>query len=269
MKTSSSPSLLVEANQLITKNLLDLINGEILALRIYPFVSVEQCMHWQQKIEHSRQLSRYSNAQDVPVNRIGMTLFETENKPGKIDTYLSEGQKTLPLMRQLFGANNPLQLLFTGLKKSWQNGVQIAQLNGQTMNPGIIRSFEACGSGGLPPHVDSLLKDLPDTTAFDQLECQIAANLYFSLPEDGGELEVWDFEPCVEKLAELYNGNYDFLDTSKIPKQPERLQPKIGELILFRSNCVHAVRASKGGMRSAASCFIGYCGIENPLIVWA
>ena len=64
-------------------------------------------------------------------------------------------------------------------------------------------------------------------------------------------------------------GDYDFIDTNKLPVKPQRLAPRTGELILFRSNCVHSVKAGEGGNRSAASCFIGYYGTDKPLTVWA
>ena len=164
-------------------NLLDLITGKILALRIYPFVSFETCLEWQTKIEKSKLLDRYSNALDVPVNRIGMTLFEADNDSEKLKLYLEEAKKTLPLMERIFGKDNPIQALFSGLALAWESGLAISKLEGRAMNPGIIRSFES--KGGLPAHVDSLLKDLPDNPEFCSLKGQLAANLYFSVPLKG------------------------------------------------------------------------------------
>ena len=269
MAIASSNSRIIQSKQISKQGLLDLISGEILALKIYPFVEKKQCLEWQDQINASRQLCRYSNAQDVPVNRIGMTLFETENDIDKIKIYLQEGQRTLSRMEALFGQTNPLQTLYKGLNEAWGASLTISQLYGKNMNPGIIRSFECNRKGGLPAHVDSLLKDLPNTTAFAGLQCQLAANLYFDVPPKGGELQIWDFEPDSEDLEALFNGTYDFIDTSRIRVQPHSLKPRVGELILFRSTCVHAVKASQGGSRSTASCFVGYYGKEQPLTVWA
>ena len=251
------------------QDLLSLINGEILALRIHPFASTELCQKWHEDLTKHGQLSRYSNALDVPVNRIGMTLFETENKSEKIAKYLDESPNTINSLEKIFGPNHPLDQILTNLNKSWLQGCVVQKLNNKPMNPGIIRSFEASSNGGLPPHVDSLLKDLPDSKEFDNIKCQLAANLYFNLADSGGELKVWNFEPNHQELDQLYTGSYDFIDTEKIPVQENKLKPSCGELIIFRSSCVHAVSRSYGGMRSAASCFIGFYGENSPLTVWA
>jgi len=260
---------IIEQPNLTQQDLLTLFTGEILALRIYPFQRVTTCQKWQQDLKSKGTLSRYSNATDVPVNRIGMTLFETENKTEKISQYLKDAANTRPVLRKIFGNINPLERIIRGLKQSWSLGCNIQQYNQEPMNPGIIRSFEASNNGGLPPHVDSLLKDLPHSEAFGDLQCQLAANLYFEVAQKGGELELWDYEPQLDELATLYTGSYDFIDTNKIPVAPEKIEPRCGELILFRSSCIHSVKSSEGGIRSAASCFIGFYGEKKPLTIWA
>lgn len=266
MIITSNPTKIGQLNK---ENLLDLISGKILALRIYPFVSTKTCLEWQTQIAESKFMDRYSNALDVPVNRIGMTLFETGNDPEKLELYLKKAKEILPLMERIFGKINPVRTLLSGLDLAWESGVAISQLHGQTMNPGIIRSFESDKKGGLPAHIDSLLKDLPDSDEFLDIQAQLAANLYFSVPLEGGELELWDFSPNVDELEYLFMGDYDFIDTDKLPVSPQKICPRVGELILFRSNCVHSVKAGEGGIRSAASCFIGYYGAHQPLTVWA
>jgi len=264
MKTSIKTTARLEQRDLIS-----LIKGDILALRIFPFAKLRDCQLWQVKLRNNAQLKRYSNAPDVPVNRIGMTLFETENRKEKIEQYLSVGQSLRRKVRNIFGKHNPLDHLIENLNSSWIQGCHVQTYNSRTMNPGIIRSFESSLSGGLPPHVDSLIKDLPDTSEFETMQCQLAANLYFEVFEKGGELELWNYAPDASALEDLYTEEYDFIDTNRIPTRSQKLTPRQGELILFRSNCVHAVKGSNGGNRSAASCFIGYYGQNNALSVWA
>lgn len=257
------------SKHLSQEDLIELLNNEILALRIYPFESEATCRKWKDDLKMKSKLSRYSNALDVPVNRIGMTLFETENKPEKIEEYLKEGQRTIASIRAIFGAMNPLDQLINKLSMSWPPGCGIQKFSKQAMNPGIIRTFEPSPNGGLPPHVDSLLKDLPDCNDFDDMQCQLAANLYFDVCEKGGELKLWNFAPDPVQLKSMYSGSYDFIDVAKIPVSSQTLKPRIGELILFRSNCIHAVTKSETDDRSAASCFIGYYSTERPLMIWA
>ena len=256
-------------SKLLRNDILDLLHGDILALRIYPFESEAHCKKWQECLNSNDVLKRYSNAPDVPVNRIGMTLFETENKPEKISQYLEKGQQTQSFIREIFGKRNPLDELIEKVGICWEMGCEIQKIAQQPMNPGIIRSFEASLHGGLPPHIDSLLKDLPDSDEFKDMQCQLAANLYFEVSDSGGELELWNYAPNSMELEMLFTGDYDFIDRIKIPVLPQKLKPKQGELILFRSNCIHSVTQSEGGMRSAASCFIGFYNRKRALTVWA
>lgn len=262
-------SRIKSVSQLHQNDINQLVQDELIALRVHPIASHECCKQWQADLLSKGNLSRYSNATNVEVNRIGMTLFETENKPDKVDQYLKEGQRTLEAVESIFGSDNPLQLIWNSLSSSWPKGSEVQFYKQQSMNPGIIRSFESSETGGLPPHIDSLLKDLPDSNEFDELQAQLAANLYFELSEEGGELELWDFKPDPDSLETLYTGDYDFIDTNKIPVKPHILKPRLGELIIFLSSCVHSVKRSLNGRRSAASCFIGYYGENKPLTVWA
>ena len=250
-------------------DLIDLISEKILALRIYPFSTKDHCLSWQHSLNHSKVQQRYSNALDVPVKRIGMTLFETENKSDKLQQYLKEGQDTRKNIQHIFGEENPLDQLINTLASSWQGGCEIQQFKNKKMNPGIIRSFEASPNGGLPPHIDSLFKDLPEINSFNNMKCQLAANLYFGVSEKGGDLDIWNYAPQQSELKNLYTGSYDFIDPLKIPVNAQKIRPRLGELIIFRSNCIHSVSTNMKGNRSAASCFIGYYDVRHPLTVWA
>ncbi len=251
-------------------DLLNLLSKEELVLSIYPFVEKTICKKWSDLLENSESLERYSNATDVSLNRIGMTLFETECDEDKVNLYLDLASKTFELVENILGpGQNPIHYFHNVLNEVWPKGCLIESLEGRKMNPGIIRSFEADINGGLPPHVDMLAKDLPNSNAFNNMKAQLAVNLYLGIPDYGGELEIWDFEPTYEEIKSLYTGNYDFIDRKQLPGEPICIKPKAGELILFRSSCVHAVTGSSGGMRTAASCFIGFYGEDQPLTVWA
>ncbi len=257
------------ARSLEQSDILDLISEKILALRIFPFSKKDHCLNWQEALKQSTVQKRYSNALDVPVKRIGMTLFETENKSEKLKQYLMEGRNTRDTIQQIFGKVNPLDQLIEKLSSCWQGGCKIQELFNEKMNPGIIRSFEESANGGLPPHIDSLFKDLPENNSFNHMQCQLAANLYFGVSEKGGNLDIWNYAPKASELEGLYSGSYDFIDPIKIPTQSQTIKPRLGELIIFRSNCIHAVSSNSVGNRSAASCFIGYYDTSKPLTVWA
>ena len=263
-------SRLVRRSALYSQDLHDLINRQILVLIVSPFTHLDRCIKWHNQLKTSTDLCRYSNAKDIKVNRIGMTLFETERDPLKLKQYFEQANRVFPLIEKLLGeGENPLKCIHDSINLAWDWGCQVETYKGKKMVPGIIRSFEADDSGGLPPHIDTIQKDLDGEKEFDLLMSQIAVNLYLHTPNSGGELEVWDFEPNLSELEALYTGEYDFIDREKIPCKPIRIKPQTGDLILFRSACIHSVRPISEGIRTAASCFIGYYGGRNPLTVWA
>ena len=54
-----------------------------------------------------------------------------------------------------------------------------------------------------------------------------------------------------------------------LPPPDAVVAPRVGDLILFNSNRIHAVRACRGGPRVTVSCFIGYRGEGRPLGYWS
>lgn len=267
MKTKTH---LVECSDLNTARLTDLIDGHILALSIYPFFTIDACKSYLSKLRNNKELKHYSMAQDVDVRRIGMTLFETQNDPLLLKVYFDDGQHTYNRLDELFYPQiNPLRYFHESLAKHWPGGGQVGAIGQQKMNPGIIRQFKANADEGLPPHQDKMIKDQSHCSESKELKTQLAANLYLEVPEEGGELEIWDLSFSKEEEVNYYVGQYDFLDRKKIPQPTLRIKPRQGELILFRSDNVHAVRASKKSARTTVSSFIGYYGLDRALRFWA
>jgi len=258
----STPTLQLEG-------LLLLLQGGILAYRIPGFLPSGLCQYWQKPLQQSKAFTSYTNAPDVPVHRVGMTLFEAANRPELLAEYFQVGQNTFAAIESLFDGGNPLRVLQHQLQNIWPAGGERQTWQNREMSPGIIRSFKANPTGGLPPHVDTLLKDLPSSKAAATIERQLAANLYLEKPDAGGELHIWDFEPTPYQQRLLLKGHYDFFDERKLPGRPLIIKPQVGELILFRSSCVHAVAPIKQGRRTTTSCFVGYYGQANPLRFWA
>ena len=251
-------------------SVMDLIDGKYLAIRVPNFLPVEHCDSISRQMRRKSSFKRYSMAEDVPVRRIGMTLFETEQKKRKLDQYFKEAIPTSEYLREMCApCINPLDLLRLRLEEIWPAGAQIMKILGKKMLPGIARMFEANASEGLPPHQDILERDLPNLSSEYLPNVQLAANIYVEVAPEGGELELWDFAPCLEEFQTLLDGQYDFLDREKIPLSAASIRPQKGELILMRSDKVHAVHPSKGGERIAMSCFLGYFGMHKPLTYWA
>jgi predicted 2-oxoglutarate/Fe(II)-dependent dioxygenase YbiX len=154
------------------------------------------------------------------------------------------------------------------LQEHWPAGADFESLHpGKKMFVGMPRVFEK--QGGALPHVDRLAWDVPDIAAAQSLRAQIAANVHLRTADKGGEVELWAFRPDQEEYEELrLHGTYG-LERAKLPPPDAVVAPHLGDLILFNSNRIHAVRPCTGGPRVTVSCFIGYRGESLPLTYWS
>lgn len=247
-----------------------LLRGDLLALRIPQFAGELTRQRWKRSLDDPSRFSRYANAPDVKISTLGMTLFETKNKRERLNKYFRVAEQFEERMARLFSPqSSPFALIQRRLADLWPAGARVGTLCDRALCPGIIRKFEQANTDGLPPHQDMLHKDVPPTNgAVSELKTQVALNLYIEVPERGGELELWDVHLSDEERKTLLAGKHDFIDRDGLP-EPEQLRPRNGELILFRSDHVHAVRGMRRENRVAASCFLGYYGSGEPIRYWA
>ncbi len=263
-------SSILNTSLLEAKAVKALLKGELLAIRIYPFIEPTLSITWKRKIKESGGFTRYSVAPNVEVQRSGYSFFETRNSDERTERYYEAAAETQPLMDSIFAPTpDPLYTLHDKMRKMWPTGAQAENITGRDMVPGAIRIYEADAVHGLPPHQDLLVQDAPESPRAQSMLGQLAANVYLDVANEGGELELWNYEPTQEQVKEIWISEIGALDKSKIPAEQVVLKPRPLELILFRSTCIHSVRPSKGGIRSTASAFFGYYGDDKPLTYWA
>ncbi len=84
---------------------------------------------------------------------------------------------------------------------------------------------------------------------------------------------MWEAQPTDAEARALYTGHHDFYDRARLPQPAVVVRPEVGELVVFAASRIHAVRASRGGERLSASCFIGApkdAGADGGrLVVWS
>jgi CRP-like cAMP-binding protein len=247
-------------------DLVDLVEGRILAVRVPSYYTPRQSDQLYRKLLRHPGFSRYLMAPDVGVQRIGMTFFETQERPEMLQTYFDEARATAHSIRQVCAPLlTPVDRLRLELDEVWPSGACIGHLEGRKMLAGIARLFE--DSHSLPPHQDVLHRDTSKPDA-QQIKAQLTANIYLHLGRSGGELELWDWMPTDEEARGLLTGEYDFYDRAKLPPPSCAIRPLKGELVLTLSTRIHAVRPSEGGPRVSMSTFIGYTGPDQPLTLW-
>lgn len=244
-----------------------LFTKDTLAIVVTPFANDTECVQWVSSINQLASFNRYMNAPNIGVSKIGMTLFETDDIQDKVQLYFDTAKEFPAYLNEIFKPyDDPLSRILTAFNNVWKPGIEVGVLNDQKMCPGIIRRIEHQGDIGLPPHQDRLEKDTNITNS--GLLSQLAVNLYLQTPEKGGELLIYPAELSQDEVDNLYTGQHDFMDTTKLP-EPIVLKPQEGMMIIFRSDCVHAVNPCKNIDRIAASCSIGYYGMDKKLKHWS
>jgi hypothetical protein len=159
----------------------------------------------------------------------------------------------------------PIDQFRLELDELWVPGAHVATLNGRKMFVGIVRHF---GEGSeAEAHQDVFAWDAP--TSPEALAGQLTAIVYLSLPVRGGQLAIWNLSLSHEEYERQRVPNSYGLRRETLPDPDVVLEPEQGELILFNAGLVHAVEKIEVGSRVTWSCFIGFRGANDSLVVWS
>lgn len=267
--------LVKTSDNFILTELLDLLNGKFLALRIPDYYPLKSAEVISQKILQQETLSRYYRVPDVGVQRTGISFFETNVSLELLERYYEEAPILIQKLRQVcFPYLSPIDKLKLDLVDMWLAGACVENIHNRRMLAGIAHAFE--NGCELPPHQNILFRDILDTALppmhiFEDLTVQLSSNIYLRTPEVGGELEIWDLKPSWLQQRLIRDQEYKYegiIDRSKLPPADVVIKPEVGELILFDSGCIHASRSCKGS-RVYMSMFIGYRRTDKPLTYWS
>jgi 2OG-Fe(II) oxygenase superfamily len=254
-------NLVAESERLSPEHLVALNNRSIMVVRIKNFYPKEWCKTFTETILCDSSIAGYNTAPNIL--RSGISLYDTSGHPDMLEEYFAQGYKMMAEERRLIGLS-PMGKLRLELLE-FQQGFRFETLDKRLLWMGSTRVFP--DGSFADPHIDSKKIDTPDCSEAQAIESQIAVNTYVQIPKSGGELEIYDFEPTKSELAELATDSYG-LNRAKLPAPALVLEPNLGELILFRSTNVHAVRASVG-TRVAQSCFLAYRGKDAAITGWS
>lgn len=146
-------------------------------------------------------------------------------------------------------------------------GVERARIAGREMFAGIGRVFPE--GTELLPHNDNLARDAPGVSIGAELDGQLAASVYLRVPEQGGELQLWDIRPSVEELqAWRAQGSEYGSDRTLLPLPNLEIKIESGDLVLIDATKIHGVARQIRGARVSLSCFLGVrCG--RPMVCWS
>lgn len=196
------------------------------------------------------------------VNRIGVAYNTTYNHPvGSPEwvRYYNEALEGTHRIRNAAYPNlSPIDRFRLEMDELWVPGANIAAFEGRKMFVGIVRITQPKKNIMEKPHCDSVPERVTN------LQSQYSANIYLSVPNEGGELEVWDREPLHIQEIDHEDIHKDLRDEG-IPSF--LIKPNKGELIIINTRRPHGVRGFPEGTRVSVQCFFGMRP-DKSIVMW-
>jgi hypothetical protein len=256
--------MLSKINKLGFDEINALARGDILAIQIEGFVPRDMASKIGDNIL-GHGFDRYLNAPSI--GRIGMAFYEAESKPPLMAAYFESAFENMgELRRRCQPYPSPIDLLRCSLDESWPAGAQLETLYGKKMYAGLSRVVTP-GVTFLAHH-DIFEKDAPDSFRAQSLGAQMAANVYLTMPESGGALQLWSNELSAREFDRMRGDSYG-IDPTLLGEPDLEVCPQPGDLIIFNSRLMHSVTPGTEGLRLSVSCFVGYRGPASALTIWS
>lgn len=259
---SISPRGLIACSQTLDTEVLNLLlNERVSVVCIHGFYPAELCEPFSDWLSgHSDRTVYGHNAidpdsgkvqlRDYLVDRIGEPRNRLIGKAGDAPEwgeYFRKGEELRKEVEQLTRQQHPIQMLIDMLNQIWAHGAKRERIHGNDSPAGIGRVTRPARDGKSHPMED------PHVDGPWPCAVHLSANVYFSLPRHGGELETF----CGPSLsAEEMRGigfAHRFRETHPVS---ELLKPEVGDLVIINTRRPHAVVAFSSGRRVSYACFI-------------
>ncbi len=249
-------------NELTKNSINELLVNEIDVIQIKNFYPSSLSKNFAEKVISHSKLDFYKKQNTVA--RLGMGYIDVEKSPEMSKKYHDEAVASIQLVRDLIYPHiSPMDHLRLLLQEIWPSGANLETIDNQVCFVGTCRVFAP--EVKLLPHNDRQERLLISGNA--DLLGQLAVNIYFQLPEKGGELELWLEEPSDEQ-DKIIAAN-DGIDKDKLEPPKLVLRPDVGDLVIINSHLIHNVTPGYGKERVSISSFIGYKGENKPLSYWS
>lgn len=244
--------------ELTEANILSLCRHEILAVRVEGSINAADYYSALPALLDSATL-KHVRTPKVELWWLGHSVFETVPDQGNS---VASNEALRSLFRPLI---SPTEYLSTLFRRGWPSGTVALEFGGRVPGLGMFRFMR--GNGESLPHQDDVrwIHQCPEELR--RPKGQLAAILYLTVPQSGGELCLWDSSLTLQSYRELQGQNMFGIDWNLVSPPSVRLAPKAGEVIIFDSTKLHAVRPF-AGERMTYICFAGITG-GNKMSVWA
>lgn len=194
--------------------------------------------------------------------------------------YFRERENFVSRQRSLSGGNWPVDQLRLELDQAWPFGACLGQYLEQKLRPAIMRIMqEDNGLNISSPQYGFIHTD--DFPKLDYSRGTFTANIYLKIPEEGGELYIWNIN--LNRIKGIYNYltaqlisiiltqkyifNIEWQEKIfKLLPKPQTIKPKKGDLVIFHSGRPHSVAPVSQGVRITNQLFIFVKG-ATPLTI--
>jgi hypothetical protein len=261
-----------ELTALSRDDLMALIRRDVMGLRIPAYYTPKLSKEIADKLRSSKLFGKYENAPNI--GRVGQAYFEGLSSKDAAEKYRKDSRTWLSQLREECSPYIlPIDRFRLELDEAWHRGAKLGNLHlDEDVNvkafAGLLRVFSQ--GSGTEIHADELEKDL---SAIDQAKTdvlsQLAVNVYLDLPQSGGEVKLWKIRLTKKEYEKYQNKGSYGLDSSKLPVPDLVFTPAAGDLWLFRASELHQVVEAGQGTRVTQSCFVGFRGEDQYLIVWS
>jgi hypothetical protein len=259
---------IISAKDLEEWHLIGILDHSIDAVIVPNYFLEQDCLTIAERIKQSKYFCAYPGYPTV--SRLGQELYECESEL-ELAKYQEDAPTLIKEMRRLVHPYiSPIDRLRVELDDIWICGCNLAKLGNQKAFVGIVREFKEDNPS--EPHCDIMARGfLEHYQDKPNVINQIAANVYLKTSELGGEIVLWDEWPTQSEynMARNTDDPASFgLDRKKIAQPKLEIKPNLGDLILFNTMRIHAVKKIKMGVRMTWGCLIGYSGANDPLVIW-
>jgi hypothetical protein len=241
--------------------LLRLAAGTLGAIRIPGMLSPELCAELVTKLDQT-EFSTYDERRIwPPIAKFGPAVYDYYLDDELRPEYWNDARKAEHQWAQAVGSDDPMDSLTAQLATAWEGPVTRATVGGKDLFAGMVRELK----GDQRLHYDEVVREFPGV--FDTMPiAQLGFNCYISLPDSGGELNVFRRRWAPKDDAARVGFGWPQTVVSGEPSLT--LIPEIGEGILFDTRNYHCITPSTDGRRLTLAFFVGVTA-ENRLIIWA
>jgi hypothetical protein len=248
----------------------DLVHRNVMAIHVENYYDPALAKKIADKLCKSSLFGKYENAPNI--GRVGQAYFEGLSSEKSAEKYRSDSRKWLSKLRSDCSPYIlPIDRFRLEIDEAWGRGAKLGNLHlakNLKAFAGLVRIFSQ--GSGTEIHLDNLAWDLEKIDkANTEVMTQLAVNVYLDVPDSGGEVKLWRISPDKKEYEKYRNKNSYGLDEAKMPKPDLIFKPKIGDLWLFRASELHQVVEAGKGRRVTQSCFVGFRGDDEYLIVWS